>query len=95
MIASFSRVAVDLDLSAQGPTADEYRELAIGGEHGFFQGRLAVRGGVRFEIGSELGARPALSMGVGANLWRLLIEASYATSSAQRDEGVWLNVTFH
>ena len=86
-------VAFDFDLTRQGVPDDEWRELSFGVEKTFFDGRLGARAGLRAEVGSELGSRPAFSVGGRGLVWLLEIEAAYTGSSGSRDEAFWLGVT--
>lgn len=86
-------VALDVDLSTQGPASDDWREISLGTEKAILDGGAFVRGGVRLETGSELGSRPAFSLGAGVQVWVLQIEAAYRGSSESRDEGYWVGAT--
>lgn len=86
-------VAFDVDLSTQGSTSDTWREVSLGAEKGLFGERAFVRGGVRAELGSALGSRPAFSVGLGARLWKVELEAAYLGSSENRDEAYWVGLT--
>jgi len=86
-------VAFDADLSEQGTGADTWRETSIGMEKGWFEDRAFVRGGLRVEIGSELGARPDVSFGGGVQFWVLEVEGAYVGSSGLRDEAYWFGVS--
>lgn len=86
-------VAVDVDLSNQGPDTDERREISLGAEKAIFERRAFVRGGVRVETGSELGSRPAFSVGAGVQIWVLRLEGAYRGSSESRDEGYWFGIS--
>lgn len=86
-------VAADVDLSSQGDGTDSWREISLGGEKGFFDRRVFVRAGMRVEAGSDLGARPAFSLGAGVPVWKVEIEAAYRGSSASRDDAYWVGVT--
>ena len=95
-------VAFDVDLSRQSHQAhqahqgvfdDTWREISVGFEKSFMDERLSVRGGLRAEAGSELGSRPAFSVGGGAQVWVLELEAAYLGSSGRRAQAFWLGVT--
>ena len=86
-------VAFDVDLSTQGSDSDRWREISLGAEKGFFDRRAFVRGGLRAEAGSELGTRPALSIGAGVQFWKLELEAAYLGSSRSRDEAYWIGLS--
>ncbi len=86
-------VAFDVDLSTQGSGLDTWRELSLGAEKGFFDQRAFLRAGLRAETGSELGSRPAFSVGGGVQLWKLELELAYLGSSASRDEAYWFGLT--
>ncbi len=98
-------VAFDVDLSRQsyeayeadeahqvrqGVLDDTWREISVGFEKSFLDKRLSLRGGL---VSSELGSRPAFSVGGGAQVWVLELEAAYSGSSAGRGEAFWLGVT--
>ena len=72
---------------------DTWREISVGFEKSFMDKRLSVRGGLRTEAGSELGSRPAFSVGGGAQVWVLELKAAYSGSGGRRDEAFWLGVT--
>ncbi len=86
-------VAVDVDLSAQGSDSDTWREISLGAEKGFFDRRAFVRAGLRAEAGSELGTRPAFSVGGGVQFWKLELEVAYLGSSGSRDEAYWVGLS--
>ena len=86
-------IAFDADLSTQGPSSDTWREISLGAEKGFLDRRLFIRGGLRAEAGSNLGSRPALSLGVGVQFWKLELEAAYLASSSSRDEAYWVGLS--
>ena len=97
-------IAFDVDLSRQSSEAyrapqadhgvrDTWREISVGFEKSFLDKSLSLRGGLRVEAGSELGSRPAFSVGAGARVWVLELEAAYLGSSGRRDEAFWLGVT--
>ena len=87
-------VAFDADLSSVGRNGDTWRELSFGIEKGFFDGRLFTRAGVRSEVGSERGSRPAWSIGAGGKILRVRVEGAYLGSSGGRDEAFWVGVSF-
>jgi hypothetical protein len=87
------RVAFDVDLSTQGPADDGWREVALGAEKGLFDRRVHVRGGVRAEVGSDLGTRPAIAVGAGVHVWLFELQAAYLGSSGRRDEAYWFGVS--
>jgi len=99
-------VAFDVDLSRQshkfyeahhvpkGILDDTWREISVGFEKSFMDKRLSLRGGLRAEVSSELGSRPAFSVGGGAQVWVLELKAAYLGSSRGRGEALWLGVTF-
>ena len=86
-------VSFDADLSTQRAGADRFRELSLGFEKGLFDGALSLRAGLRAEAGSGRGARPAFSLGAGAEIRFLLAEVAYVSSSEGRDETVWFALT--
>lgn len=86
-------VAFDADLDEQGNDMDSWRELSLGIEKALFDRRAFVRAGMRAEAGSDLGARPAFSIGGGFQLWKLELELAYLGSSQSRDESYWIGVT--
>ena len=86
-------VAFDVDLSTQGSDSDTWREISLGAEKGFFDRRAFVRGGLRAEAGSELGSRPAFSVGGGVQFWKLELEAAYLGSSRSGDEAYWIGLS--
>lgn len=86
-------VAFDVDLSKQGSDVDGWRELSLGAEKGFFDQRAFLRAGLRAETGSDLGSRPAFSVGGGVQLWKLELELAYTGSSTSLDEAYWVGVT--
>ena len=77
----------------RGVLEDTWREISIGFEKSFLEKRLSLRGGLRAEAGSELGSRPAFSVGAGGRVWVLELEAAYLGSSGRRDEAFWVGVT--
>ena len=86
-------VAFDVDLSTRGSDSETWREISLGAEKGLFDRRAFVRGGLRAEAGSELGSRPAFSVGAGVRFWKLELEAAYLGSSASRDEAYWVGLS--
>ncbi|GMR24404.1 MAG: hypothetical protein BMS9Abin37_2943 [Acidobacteriota bacterium] len=85
-------VAFDADLSTEGAGSDTWREISLGAEKGFGS-RVFVRGGLRAEAGSNLGSRPAFSLGAGVEFWKLELEVAYLGSSARRDEAYWVGLS--
>jgi hypothetical protein len=92
-VAQSFLIAFDVDVSEQSSGDDSWRELSLGVEKGFFDRRAFVRGGLRAETGSELGARPAFSVGGGFQFWKLELELAYTGASDNRDEAYWLGLT--
>ncbi len=88
-----SHQAREAHQARQGVLDDTWREISVGFEKSFRDKRLSVRGGLRAEAGSELGFRPAFSVGGGAQVWVLELEAAYFGSSGRRGEAFWLGVT--
>lgn len=86
-------IAFDADLSTQGPSSDPWREISLGAEKGLLDRRLFIRAGLRAEVGSNLGSRPALSLGAGVQFWKLELEAAYRASSSHRDEAYWIGLS--
>jgi len=86
-------IAFDSDLSTQGPSSDPWREISLGAEKGLLDRRLFIRAGLRAEVGSNLGSRPALSLGAGVQFWKLELEAAYRASSSHRDEAYWIGLS--
>ncbi len=86
-------VSFDFDLSSQGGIDESWREVAIGVDQRFFEGRVSLRAGLRAEAGSGRGARPAFSAGFGVRVRFLVAEAAYQGSSEGRDEALWFGVT--
>ncbi len=88
-----ARVAFDVDLSSQALADGDIRELSLGGEKGFLEGRLFARAGFRGEVGGSAGLRPAFSLGAGVKLWKLRIEGAHRTASDDRDDATFVSVT--
>jgi hypothetical protein len=86
-------LSFDFDLSSQGALDDPFRELSLGVDKRLFDGALSLRAGVRAETGSDRGARPAFSAGLGVRIRFLVVEAAYQGSSEGRDEALWFAVT--
>jgi hypothetical protein len=87
-------VAFDADISSRGSENDRWREMSLGAEKGFFDRRVFARVGTRVEVGSDLGARPALSLGAGAKIRFLLVEVAYLAAASDRDRAWWFGMTF-
>ena len=86
-------IAFDADLSKQGTPDDEWREIALGVEKVFLENRAYARAGLSAQTSSDLGARPAFSIGAGVKVWVLELEAAYKSSSENRDEGYWFGIS--
>jgi hypothetical protein len=86
-------VSFDVDLSRQGAPDDGWREISLGGEKKFFDDALSLRAGLRAEVGSSSGTRPAFTLGAGAKVRFVLAEVAYVASSRERDESLWFSVT--
>jgi hypothetical protein len=86
-------VSFDFDLTSQGADDDSWRELSLGVEKRLFDEVLSLRAGLRAEAGSDRGARPAFSAGLGVRIRFVVVEAAYQGSSESRDEALWFAVT--
>jgi hypothetical protein len=88
-------VSFDIDLSRQGTETepDGWRELALGAEQRFFDDALSLRAGVRGEIGSRRGARPAFSVGAGAKVRFVRVDLAYVGAKVDRDRSLWFTIT--
>lgn len=88
-----TRLAVDVDLSSQGGERDEWREISFGAERELFDRAVALRAGLRAEIGGSRGARSALSLGVGGRLPWVLLDAAFVVSDSGRDASLFVGAT--
>ena len=86
-------LAVDLDLSRQGNELDGWHELALGGEKRWLEGTIVARAGFRAELGSGHATRPGFSVGGGARIKRVVVDAAFLTSSGNRHKAFWFGVT--
>jgi hypothetical protein len=85
-------LSFDADLTSQGRSEDDWRELSFGAEQRFFASALSLRTGLRAEIGSDRGARPAFSAGIGVKFRFVVAEIAYEGSDGTRDESLWFGV---
>jgi hypothetical protein len=83
----------DADLSSQGSDEDPFRELSFGVEQRWFGRALSLRAGLRAETGSDRGARPAFSAGIGVKVRFVVAEIAYEGSDDSRDESLWFGMT--
>jgi hypothetical protein len=83
----------DFDLSRQGVEQENWRELSLGAEKQFFGDALSLRAGVRAEVGSGRGARPAFSVGAGGRIRFVSIDVAYLGAREDRDRSLWATIT--
>jgi hypothetical protein len=86
-------LSFDFDLSRQGREQDSWREVALGAEKRFFDEALSLRAGLRAEVGSSRGARPAFSVGAGGRIRFVRIDLAYLGATSDRDRSLWFTIT--
>jgi hypothetical protein len=86
-------LSFDVDLTRQGKDPDSWREVALGAEKRFLDEALSLRAGVRAEVGSSRGARPAFSVGAGGRVRFVRIDLAYLGATNDRDRSLWFTVT--
>lgn len=85
-------LSFDADLTSQGGAEESWRELSFGVDQRLFANALSLRAGLRAETGSERGARPAFSAGIGVKIRFVVAEIAYEGSDGSRDESLWFGV---
>lgn len=92
-------VAFDVDLTSRNAsgltkTMPSWREVSIGTEKQWGDGRFALRGGFRSELGDGSMRQSGFSLGVGVRIAMLIVDVSGITSTERRQGGFWLGLSF-
>ncbi|HSF16735.1 MAG TPA: conjugal transfer protein TraF [Vicinamibacteria bacterium] len=82
-------VSLDVDVTRRG----HGREISLGAEKEFLDGKIAVRAGVRGDWGEGEHRGAGWSLGLGGRIRWLLLDLAYLAENDHRDDSLWLGMT--